>query len=84
MSVSGHKSVESLKIYKCVTGNEKFMMGYTLGYALQNPNDIPPTPEIEDPSQLKAIMPPIPSPQQRPTKKLKALPTTQATPASLH
>ena len=41
MSVSGHKSGDSLKIYQKVSANEKFMMGYTLGYALMSPQDIP-------------------------------------------
>ena len=41
MSISGHKSGDSLKIYQKVSGNEKFMMGYTLGYALMSPHDIP-------------------------------------------
>ena len=34
MSVTGHKSIESLKIYKPVSSDEKLMMGNTLGYAL--------------------------------------------------
>ena len=41
MSISGDKSVESLKIYKRVSGDEKLMMGYTLGFALKNPKAIP-------------------------------------------
>ena len=59
MAVSGHKSVESLKVYKKVSDAEKFMMGYTLGYALKNPNAIPndeDVPEIEyeiEPKQPK-------------------------------
>ena len=50
MAVSGHKSIESLKIYKKVSANEKFMMGYTLGYALKNSNAIP---ENEDPLPIE-------------------------------
>ena len=41
MSISWHKSVESLKIYKKVTRDEKFLMGYTFGFALKNPKCIP-------------------------------------------
>ena len=54
MAISGHKSVESLKIYKKVSANEKFMMGYTLGYALKNPEAIRMTenlPQIEFPEE---------------------------------
>ena len=41
MPVSGHKSTDSLKIYQKVSGNEEFMMGYILGYALMSPKEIP-------------------------------------------
>ena len=34
MSISGHKSVESLAIYQKVNANEKLKMGLTLGYSL--------------------------------------------------
>ena len=54
MAISGHKSVESLKVYKKVSDSEKFMMGYTLGYALKNPEQIPEDeniPEIEFPQE---------------------------------
>ena len=63
MSVSGHKSCKSLKIYKKVSSNEKLMMGYTLGYALSKPEDIPIGPVeknmIDQPAKkkFKAILP---------------------------
>ena len=36
MSISGHKSIESLVIYQKVNANEKLCMGLTLGYTLLN------------------------------------------------
>ena len=70
MSVSGHKSCESLKIYKKVSSDEKVMMGYTLGYALNQPQDIP-----IGPIQKHFITPPQPQP-----KKLRAIMTKENEP----
>ena len=41
MSVSGHRSHSSLYMYEHVHENEKIHMGYSLGFALQNPSMIP-------------------------------------------
>ena len=62
MSVSSHKSRESLKIYKKVSLDEKFMMGYTLDYALKHPNQIP---EVKD-KKVKGN-------DEPPAKKIKAI-----------
>ena len=40
MSISGHKSLESLVIYQKVANDEKMMMGMALTYSLLIPNDI--------------------------------------------
>ena len=37
MSVSGHKSIESLSLYQRVNEDEKMMMGFCLTYSLLNP-----------------------------------------------
>ena len=41
MSITGHQSHSSLNICNHVSGNEKMMMGYTIGYSLPNPSVIP-------------------------------------------
>ena len=40
MSVSGHKSLESLAIYQKVASDEKMMMGMSLTYSLLHPHDL--------------------------------------------
>ena len=50
MSISGHKSTESLAIYQKVNSNEKLRMGMTLGYTLLNQ---PLQQEILAPAQIQ-------------------------------
>ena len=50
MSISGHKSIESLAIYQKVNSKEKMQMGLTLGYTLLN---APMCTEIIAPAQMK-------------------------------
>ena len=38
MSVTGHKSVNSLAMYQCVASNEKMLMGASLAFNLMRPN----------------------------------------------
>lgn len=40
MSVTGHKSIESLAIYQCVKEDEKLMMGMSLTYCLLKPEEV--------------------------------------------
>ena len=40
MSVTGHKSVESLAIYQKVNADEKLMMGLSLTYSLLHPEEV--------------------------------------------
>lgn len=40
MSVTGHKSLESLAIYQRVQSDEKLMMGFCLTYSLLNPEEV--------------------------------------------
>ena len=40
MSVTGHKSVNSLAMYQCVKGDEKMMMGMSLAYNLFFPREV--------------------------------------------
>ena len=40
MSVTGHKSIESLAIYQKVKSDEKLMMGMSLTYALLHPQEV--------------------------------------------
>ena len=40
MSVSGHKSIQSLSLYQCVKTNEKLMMGMSLAYSLYHANEV--------------------------------------------
>ena len=70
MSISGHKSMESLAIYQKVNQNEKIRMGLTLGYSLLNP---PSNEEILAPAQIKVqqIMPREPVECPTPPKQLK-------------
>ena len=76
MSVSGHKSLESLAIYQKVANDEKMMMGMALTYSLLCPHDIAkitntnqvstPTPanpviiQQKDPQPLLALPAPMP------------------------
>ena len=83
MSLSGHKSGDSLKIYQKVSGNEKFMMGYTLGYALMSPNDIPIGPINRNllpltPKQQRSILP-MPTPEEASIPKRKKIDETPIT-----
>ena len=72
MSISGHKSLESLAIYQKVTSDEKMMMGMSLTYSLLRPEEITKftiQQGIQQPIQLPAIAPqnniqPISVPQQ--------------------
>ena len=81
MSVSGHKSTDSLKIYQKVSGNEEFMMGYTLGYALKSPQDIPIGPVqrnfLETPPQTKRAILPKPCDHDLIPKRQKLEPIPQ-------
>ena len=40
MSVTGHKSIQSLCIYQRVKEDEKLMMGMSLTYSLLNPKEV--------------------------------------------
>ena len=64
MAISGHKSVESLKIYKKVSADEKFKMGFMLGYVLKT-GDVPALTEKCELVELPAL----PPPESKPKKK---------------
>ena len=62
MSITGHKSIESLMINKKVSANKKFIMGFTLGYALKTGN-IPALQENSPLVEVSAL--PAPEPKLR-------------------
>ena len=64
MSVSGHKSVESLAIYQWVHEDKKMMMGLCLTYSLLHPQQAK-TPEIP-----ATIQPQLQLPAPQPTKAI--------------
>ena len=67
MSISGHKSLESLAIYKKVASNKKMMIGMSLTYSLLKPEEIAKLNSqqlIQQPIQLSAVTPLNIVPQQ--------------------
>ena len=64
MAISGHKSVESLKIYKKVSADEKFKMGFILGYALKT-GDVPQLAQKQQLVELPALSPPESKPKKK-------------------
>lgn len=68
MSITGHKSIESLKIYKRVSGQEKIRMGCHLAFALQNVNALPEPLDLDAEDydeQIREILGPAPAKQRR-------------------
>ena len=79
ISVSGHKSLDSLAIYQRVKNDEKLMMGMCLTYSLLKPEDalllsksVEENPEITPKKNIPALppattsMPPVPEIQHQP------------------
>ena len=69
MSISGHKSLESLAIYQKVANDEKMMMGMSLTYSLLHPHNIqrvvPKTPNAAiAPTNILPALPSVPVPLQ--------------------
>ena len=64
MSVSGHKSVESLAIYQQVHEDEKMMMGLCLTYSLLHPQ------QAKNPEIAAAIQPQLQLPTPQLTKAI--------------
>ena len=62
MSVTGHKSLQSLSMYQRVKADEKMMMGMSLAYSLINPVEVQnaledvPNFETEDPTPARQII----------------------------
>lgn len=81
MSVTGHKSLQSLAIYQRVHADEKMSMGMSLTYSLLNPED---TLHIKQSPEYKALTmgPKYPAPfqeaalQQQPIQNTEKIPTT--------
>ena len=71
MSISGHKSIQSLSIHQRVKKDEKMMMGMSLMYSLLQPSDVAkvtrecaPVFEIKsNPDMMSHPMPMLPQPQ---------------------
>ena len=76
MSVSGHKSLESLAIYQKVANDEKMMMGMALTYSLLRANDVL---KVINPIPPSAV---VPANQIQPTANITApqIVTTVSTP----
>ena len=81
------QSGDSLKIYQKVSSNEKFMMGYTLAYALTVPQDIPIGPinknYLPDTPKQRAILPKIMYPTDSPLQKRMKMTETSPVPAPI-
>ena len=87
ISLTGHRSHASLYIYDHIHDNEKMKMGYTLGYALLNPNTIPVVSKENisiAPKRAKCTLPEVQKTPALPSPPLKRKPTaTVSSPAEM-